>query len=82
VNFNLLVFHKFVISVVSCVKLLCGEKDQPETSSAITTPVKLDRLKKSAIRSQNKRTIYNVCKFFKDISVQPEHFSNRNVHIK
>jgi hypothetical protein len=73
VNFNLFVFHKFVISV-SCVKLLCGDmEDQPETSSAVTTPVKLDKLRKSAIRSQNKRTIYNVCKFLKDISEQLGH---------
>jgi hypothetical protein len=43
-------------------------EDQPDTSSAVT-PVKLDRLRKSAIRSLNKITIYNVYKFFKDISV-------------
>jgi hypothetical protein len=36
----------------------------------------------SAIRSQNKRIIYNVHKFFKDIFEQPEHFSNINVHVK
>jgi hypothetical protein len=83
VNFNLSVFHKFAISVASFVKLLYGDtEDQPEKSSAVTTPVKLDRLRKSAVRSQNKRTIYNVCKFFKYISEQPEHFSNINVHIK
>jgi hypothetical protein len=57
-------------------------EDQPEMSSAVTTPVKLDRLRKSAIRSHNKRTIYNVYTFFKDISEQPEHFSNVNVHTK
>jgi hypothetical protein len=69
VNFNLFVFHKFVISLVLCVKLLCGDMDdQPETSLAVTTAVKLDRLRKCAIRNQNKRTIYNVYKFFKDIS--------------
>jgi hypothetical protein len=76
VNFNLSVFHEFVISVGSCVKLLFGDVlNQPETSTVITTPVKLDRLRKSAIRSQNKRTIYNVSKFFKDISEEPEHMS-------
>jgi hypothetical protein len=56
-------------------------EDQPDRSSSVTTPVKLGRLGKSDIRSQNKRTIYNVYKFFKDISEQPEHFSNNiNVH--
>jgi hypothetical protein len=55
-------------------------EDQPEGSSAVTTPVKLGRLGKSDIRIQNKRTIYNVYKFFEDISEQPEHFSNINVH--
>jgi hypothetical protein len=55
-------------------------EDQPDRSSAVTTPVKLGRLGKSDIRSQNKRTIYNVYKFFKDISEEPEHFSNINVH--
>jgi hypothetical protein len=44
VNFNLFVFPKFVMSVFSCLKFLCGDmEDQPETSSAVTTPVKLDR---------------------------------------
>jgi hypothetical protein len=63
--------------------MLCGDKeDQPETVSAVTTPMKLDTLRKSAIRSQDKRTIYNVYKFFNDISEQPKHFSNINVHIK
>jgi hypothetical protein len=38
-------------------------EDEPETSSAVTTPVKLDRLRKSAIRSQNERIIYSVYKF-------------------
>jgi hypothetical protein len=57
-------------------------EDQPETSSAVITPVKLERLRKSEIRSQNKRNIYNVYKFSKDISEQHEHFSNINVHIK
>jgi hypothetical protein len=47
-------------------------EDQPDRSSAVTTPVKLGRLGKSDIRSQNKRTIYNVYKFFKNISEQPE----------
>jgi hypothetical protein len=55
-------------------------EDQPDRSSAVTTPVKLGRLEKSDIRSQNKRTIYNVYKFSKDISEQPEHLSNINVH--
>jgi hypothetical protein len=54
--------------------------DQAEMSSAITTPVKLGRLGNSDFRHQNKKTIYNVCKFFKDISQQPEYFSNINVH--
>jgi hypothetical protein len=53
---------------------------QPDRSAAVTTPVRLGRLGNSDIRSQNKRTIYNVYKFFKDISEQPEHFSNINVH--
>jgi hypothetical protein len=55
-------------------------EDQSDRSSAVTMPIKLGRLGKSDIRSQNKRTIYNVCKFFKDIFEQPEHFSNTNVH--
>jgi hypothetical protein len=55
-------------------------EDQPDRSSAVTMPVKLGRLGKFDIRSQNKRTIYNVDKFFKEISEQPEHFSNINVH--
>jgi transposase len=55
-------------------------EDQPDRSSAVTTPVKVGRLGISDIRSQNKRTVYNVYKFFKDISEQPEHFSNINVH--
>jgi hypothetical protein len=55
-------------------------EDQPETSSALKTPAKRRRLGKSYIRGQNKRTIYNVHKFFKDISLQPEHFSNINLH--
>jgi hypothetical protein len=55
-------------------------EDQPDRSSAVTTPVKLGRLGKSDIRSQNKRTIYNAYKFFKAICEQPEHFSNINVH--
>jgi hypothetical protein len=55
---------------------------QPETFSAVTTPVKMDRLRKSAIRSQNKRAIYNVYKFYKDISGQPENFNNINVRIR
>jgi hypothetical protein len=50
-------------------------------SSAVTTPVKLERLGISAFRSEN-RIIYNVSKFFKDISEQTEHFSNINVHIE
>jgi hypothetical protein len=45
-------------------------KDEPGRSSAVTAPVKLDRLRKS--RSQNKRTVCNVHKFFKDISDHPE----------
>jgi hypothetical protein len=49
-------------------------------SSAVTTPVKLGRLQKSDIRRQKARTIYNVYKFLKDISEQPEHFSTINVH--
>jgi hypothetical protein len=57
-------------------------EDQPEMSSAVIRPVKLGRLGKFAIRSQNKRIIYNVYKLFKDISEQPEHFSNIKVHIK
>jgi hypothetical protein len=75
VNFNSLFVHKFVISVVSCVKLVCGDmEDQPDGSSAVTMPVKVGRLGKSDIKSHNKRTVYNVYKFFKDISEQPEHF--------
>jgi hypothetical protein len=58
VNFNLYFSHKFVISVVSCVKFLSGDmEDQPEKSSALTTLLTLDRLIKSAIRSQNKRSM-------------------------
>jgi hypothetical protein len=55
-------------------------EDQPDRSSAVKTPVKLGRLGKSDIRSQNKRTIYNVYKFFKGISEQPEQFGNINIH--
>jgi hypothetical protein len=55
-------------------------EDQLDRSSAVTMPVKVGRLGKSDIRSQNKRTIYNVYKFFKDISEEPEHFSNINFH--
>jgi hypothetical protein len=70
-------------SIIRAIILAAVKRQmQPETSSAVTTPVKLDRLRKPAIRSQHKRTIYNVYKFFKDISEQPEHFSNMNVHIK
>jgi hypothetical protein len=66
VNLYVLIFQKFVISVVSCVKLLCGDmEDQSEMSSAVRTPVNLGRLRKSAIRSPNKRTIYNVYNFSK-----------------
>jgi hypothetical protein len=76
VNFNLFVFHKFAISVALCITLLCGDMDdQLEMSSAVTSSMKLDILRKSTIRSQNKRTMYNVYNFFKDISEQPEHFS-------
>jgi len=65
VNFNLFVFCKFIISVVSSVTLLCGNmEDQPETTFALTTPVKWGRLGKSDIRNQNKRTIYNVYNYF------------------
>jgi hypothetical protein len=55
-----------MVSAVLCVKLLCDDtEEQPETSLAVITPVKLDRLRKAAIRRQNKRTIYNVYKFLK-----------------
>jgi hypothetical protein len=57
--------------------MLCADpKDQREMSSDITTLVKLGRLAKSDIRSQNNRTICSVYNFFKDTSEQPEHFSN------
>jgi hypothetical protein len=60
------IFHKFTVSVVSQVKLLCVDKeDKPVTSSAVIPTVKLDGLRKSAIRSWNKRTVYNVYKFFR-----------------
>jgi hypothetical protein len=63
--------------------LLCGDmKQQPETSLVVTAPVKLDRCRKSAIRSHNKRTIYNVHKFFNDISQQSECLSIVDIHIK
>jgi hypothetical protein len=55
-------------------------EDQPDKSSTVTTPVKVGRLGISDIRSQNKRTIYNVYEFFKDSSEEPEHFSNINFH--
>jgi hypothetical protein len=42
--------------------------------------MKLGRFGKSDITSQNKRTIYNVYKFFRVFSEQPEHFSNINIH--
>jgi hypothetical protein len=59
-------------------------EDQFETSSSVrpTTLARLGRLGKCDIRSQNERTIYTVYKFLKDISDQPKHFSNVNVHIK
>jgi hypothetical protein len=55
-------------------------EDQPEMFSALTTPVKQGRLEKSNIRNQNKRTIYNIYNFFKDISEQPEHLNNTSLH--
>jgi hypothetical protein len=70
VNFDLFILHKFKKPVVLCVKLLCGDmEEQPEMSSAVTAPVKLGRLGKSAIKSQNKGTIYNAYKLFMNISV-------------
>jgi hypothetical protein len=51
-------------------------------SWAVTTQVKLGGLGKSAIRSWKKVTVFNVHKFFKDVSGQPEYFSNKNVRIK
>jgi hypothetical protein len=66
-----------------CCFVLCREmENQPQTSSVVRTPVKLVRLRKSAIRSKNKRTIYNMYNVFKDISGKPEHFSNINIHMK
>jgi hypothetical protein len=43
-------------------------EEQPEMSSAVTAPLKLDGLRINAIRSQNKRTIYEYT------SEQSEHF--------
>jgi hypothetical protein len=55
-------------------------EDQPETPSTVTAPDNWVRLRKCDIRSQNKRTIYNVYSFLKHISEQPEHFSDISVH--
>lgn len=53
---NLFIFYNFILSVVSCIKSLCGDmENQPETSLAVITWVKLDRLRKSAIKNQNNR---------------------------
>jgi hypothetical protein len=38
------------------------------------------QLGKFDMRSQNKRSISNMYKFFKDISEQPGRFGNTNVH--
>jgi hypothetical protein len=38
-------------------------EDQPQTPSAVTAPEKLDRLRKSDIRSHNKMTIYSMYRF-------------------
>jgi hypothetical protein len=55
----------------------CGDmEDQSEMSSVVTAPVKWCILWKSDTINQNKWTIYNVYKFFKDIFEQPEHFGN------
>lgn len=51
-------------------------EDQHQTTLAVTTQVKLDRLINSAIRSLTKRTIYKFATF-SDISDQLEHFSNK-----
>jgi hypothetical protein len=60
---------------VSCVKL-CGDmEDQPETSSALTIPVKRCRLGESDTRSRNKRTICKVYNFFQRHLWAPEHLS-------
>jgi hypothetical protein len=57
-------------------------EDQPEMSSAVTTPVKVGILRKSAVRVQNKMTIYKVHGFFKHICKQPECFCNTYAYIK
>lgn len=79
IHFNLLSFHKLFVSVASFVKVLCGDiRDQ---LGAVTTPVKLGRLRKFAVRRRNKSTIRNVYKFVKNISEQPEYFSNISGHV-
>jgi hypothetical protein len=55
---------------------------QPATSTAVAATVKLDGLRKFAVRSQNKRTVYSVYEFFGDVSEKLHHFSNINVCIK
>jgi hypothetical protein len=64
------------------LKLLCGDvEDLPETSMVVTAALILDRLRKSAIRSQHKRAVYYVFKFVRDISEQPEQFSSINIKV-
>lgn len=49
-------------------------------SLPVTMPVNRGRLGKYDIRSQNKRTTYNACKFLEVIYVQSEHFGSINVY--
>jgi hypothetical protein len=44
--------------------------------------MKLEKLWKPDNVHQNKRTIYNVHKAFKDISMKNKHFSKLHTHIK
>jgi hypothetical protein len=57
---------------VSCVKLL--------NWVIWKNILKRGRLKKSDVRSRNKRSVYNLYKFFEGISHQRKHLSNINVH--
>lgn len=43
-------------------------------------PVKLRILEESEIRRHYKQTVYDVCKFLKDIFVKSEYFCNTNVN--
>jgi hypothetical protein len=57
-------------------------ENQLEMSSAVTTPWKLGRLEKSAIKVRIRRPLTMCTGFSMCFSEQHEQFSNINVHIK